>query len=798
MSISAESTPVAAAGQERAFTVKSLVLGLAGALAIGWVNNFNGNFLHSPDLLGNHLPIGPLALIMLLGVLWNPLVGRWCRPLLYSPREMTVVLVLMLACSWLPSSGFYRYFQRMVALPPIQLPGKPNWQKNDVLGHVPEHLFPLLRNPERYTLVTTLAAQPMPAGAVRQLLSVIDTEALTDQPLSPDVDGKALAATRERIAAETAIDSAWMPAKTLSDGLVTLVPAAHDQSEYALAFRTVREGYQQRLPAVRREYERVYGGFVQGLAVGDRKVGMNEIPWRPWLHAMAYWAPMVLLFMVLIVSMSLIVHRQWSRHEQLSYPLATVITALVETNSGCTVPAILANRLFWFGFLPILTLHMLNYAAVWFPSHVPKIELNWNFSAELRAIFPVLNSVGDPYVTWGKISFLVVGLSYFISSEMSLSMGLSSMVLLLANLQTYGLTGGSPDGEAARSGAYVAYAGILMYTGRSYYWAVVVKALGLRTVEDADREPVWAARIFALAFLGFVLVLAGPFGMDWFVAVLFSLTTMVLFLVFTRIICETGAPFMQIGWYPSTLLASTLGFSALGSIPLVMICYLSPILTQDPREALMPYVQNGLKMAENTGVRRTPLAWIAFGAMAIALVVCFISWTKGIYQDGSFNDNWASVSVPSIHLDAAARGLDMLADTGLQKAADSTSGVAKLGLVSGIGHARELSWICIGGAAVVFFSMLRFSFGWWPLHPVLFLVWGTYPMQCSWPSFMLGWAIKQLMVKFAGGKSYNQFKPFFIGIVLGEIFAVAVVIVVGFLYYLSTGTIAKTYSIMPG
>ena len=798
MSTSAESAPSVVIGQTKTFTAKALLLGLAGAVAIASVNNFNGNFLRSPDLIGNHLPTGPLALVMLLGVLWNPLVGRWCRPLLFNPREMTVVLVIMMACSWLPASGFYRYFQRMVALPAVQLPGKPNWQTHDVLGQIPEHLFPLLRDPERFALVSTLEAQPVADPAVAKVLSIIDTSALTTDPLTIDADSKALDTTRVRVAAQALKDSRWAPAKNLVDGLQSLVPATAEQTAFAVAFRQVRDGYNQRLPAVRREYERVYGGFVQGLAVGDRKVPISEIPWTPWLTAMSYWAPLVLLFMVLIVALSLIVHRQWSRHEQISYPLATVTTALVETLPGRTLPAILANRLFWFGFIPILALHMINYSSVWFPSHVPRIELGWGFGPELRSIFPILNSVNDPWVTWGKISFLIVGLSFFISSEMSLSMGLSSMALLLVNLQTYSLTGGSPDSESARSGAYFAYAGILLYTGRTYYWAVLIKALGLRATEDADREPVWAARIFMLAFIGFVGVLAGPFGMDWFVAALFGLTTMVLFLVFTRIICETGTPFMQAGWYPGTFLTSTLGFSALGSIPLVMVCYLSPILTQDPREALMPYVQNGLKMAENTGVRRTPLAWIAFGAMAIALVICFFSWTKGIYQDGSFNDGWASVSVPSIHLDAASRGLEMLSDTGQRTAADATSGVAKVGLISGVGHARELTWILLGGAAVLLFSTLRFSFGWWPLHPVIFLVWGAYPMLSTWPSFLLGWAIKQLVVKFAGGKSYNQLKPVFIGVILGEIFAVAVVILVGFLYYLSTGTIPKTYWILPG
>ncbi len=800
--MSADSKPLtaaaAAADRQPAFTPKALVLGLAGALAIAWVNNFNSNFLRSPDLIGNHLPVGPLALIMLLGVLWNPLVGRLVRPLLFNPKEMTVALVMMMMCCWLPASGFYRYFQRMIAVPVIIESSKPGWQDHQTLAHIPERLFPLLRSPERFALVAALEQVPITDRAAHDVLSVLDPAALEAEPLAIDRATRALEATRMRVLSEATVDPGWAPAKALIDGLPGLVPEAGATTTYAQAFRAVREQYQALIPAARREAERVYGGFIQGLSVGDRTVPLAELPWSAWLAPMAYWAPLILLFMVCIVAMSLVVHRQWSRHEQLSYPLATVTTALVERDEGRFMPNILSNRLFWWGFVPVLILHMNNYAAVWFPSYLPRIELSWGFYPELHAMFPVLNSVGDPWVSWGRISFLLVGLSYFISSEMSLSMGLSSIILMLVDVQVYKATGGSLNQDSARAGAYVAYAVILLYTGRTYYLAVLLKAFGVRPTDDAEREPVWAARMFLMGFAGFVALLAGPFGMDWFIALLFSLTVMLLFLVFTRIICETGSPFMQCGWYPGTLLASTLGFSALGSVPLVMVCFISPILTQDPRECLMPYVANGLKMAENTGVRRSALAWIGFAAMAIALVVCFVSWTKGIYQNGSFADGWANGSVPNMHLDSATRGLAELTDTGRMAVADATHGLAKLGQVTTAGHVSEVTWFAFGIGAVVVLSMLRFSFSWWPLHPVLLLVWGTYPAMCSWPSFLLGWAIKLLVVRFAGGKTYNQLKPLFLGVILGEIFAIAVIITCGFFYYVVTGTLPKTYWILFG
>jgi hypothetical protein len=798
LSNSEEPTAAPAATTARTFTVKAILAGLIGGLAIGWFNSFNTATVRNPDLISNHLPTGALMIVILLAAVWNPLAGRLARSLAFSPRELVVTLFLTLVCCWLPASGFYRYFHRMVVIPAVLEPGKPNWQREGTLSFIPEKLFPLLRNPERFAQVAALQRQPQVDPVIAEILNRMPPAALEIEPVTPDISARHLEETRESLAVAAKHDPELLSAKQLADTLPSLAPTAGDTSAYALAFRSMRTTYLEVLPAAKREYERVYGGFTQGLAVGDRKVPFAELPWNAWLPTLAYWGPLVLLFMVCIVALSLIVHRQWSKHEQLSYPLATVMTSLVERPEGSLLPGILSNKMFWWGFFPILAYHACNYSATWFPAYVPRIDLTWGFTAELRAWFPVLNNVSDPWVTWGRISFLLVALSFFISSEMSLSMGLSSIVLLLVGVQTYQWTGGSPDTESARGGAYIAYAGILLYAGRTYYGMVLKKALGLGALVEADREPVWAARFFLLGFGAFIGLLIGPFGVDWLIAILFAITVMVLFLVLTRIICETGAPMMQAGWYPGTLLASTLGIGAVGAVPLVMICYLQPILAQDPREALMPYVANGLKVAENTGVRRSPLALLGFGAMAIALVVCFISLTKGIYNDGSSYDTWAHQYVPVIHLDAATRGLSQLSDTGQMESSSAAHGLTKLTLISTTGHVRELTWFFIGAGAVLFFGIMRFNFTWWPLHPVLFLVWGSYPAMVSWPSFLLGWAIKQLVVKFAGGKTYNQLKPLFLGIILGEIIAIACTIVIGVSYYLSTGANPKTYWILAG
>lgn len=778
--------------RERAFTVKSIGVGIGVSLLIAWVNNFNTNFLRAPDLIGNQLPTGPVITILLLAAVWNPLIGRFVSALRFSVRELAVALVLMFMCCCVPASGLYRYFQRGIVMPVIVEPSHPDWQRVAVLSYIPERLFPLLRDPERFAQVAAIEAAGPADPGLRDLLLLLPPAAFATATPTAAEAGELLLRLRDNAARAG-------PAAALARELPQVVPTAGDATPYAGAFRTVREAYLRIVPAARKEYDRVYPGFVQGLSVGDRALPLAELPWRPWLTAMAWWMPLILLMLACSVALGLVLHRQWSRHEQIAYPLAGVATSLIRSSSPSLVPDILRQRLFWWGATPVLLLHLINVSSLYHPAYVPRIDLSWGFGWELKSLFPVLWQVGDPRATWGQLYFMVVGLAYFTSSEMSLSIGLSSIALLLLNVQVFRMTGGTVDSEASRGGAYFAYAAILLYGGRRYYLAVLRKALGFGKMDEEDsddREPVWAARVFLTAFAGFVALLAGPFGMDWLIALLFALTVMVLFLVVSRIICESGVPFMQAAWYPGTLLASTLGVGALGAAPLVMACYLSPILAYDPREALLPYVQNGLRIAEDTGVRRTPLAWLGFAAIAISLAVCLVSWTKGIYQDGSYFDGDAS-RVPAAHLTVAVRGLEQLTDTGQLAEAEATHGLAKLGMVSALGHERALGWFLFGGAAVVACSVLRFSTAWWPFHPVMLLVWDSYAGGTLWPSFLFGWAVKSLVVRFGGGLGYTRLKPLFFGLIIGELLAIGGVLVVGWSYWLHTGLVPKPYWILP-
>lgn len=800
----------------RAFTVKALAFGLALALVVVVGAWFNDQYLEQSPAIGNFFPPLPIGLALLLAVLWNPLAGR-IAALRFSVRELAVVLCLSLVASWLPVSGFFRYFQRAIIAPQVIAPTKPEWRQTDVLGHLPPQLFPLGGSAEAAAFNRAMAAeraaladgtlQPVLAGAgadAAGYATALDLAGLLPPRRWDDGDRALVRTLLERAwIREFATDPArWAAAGELLKGLPAeaLEPAAGSPA-WPLALARLDRGYREALPAAKREFDAVYTGLMQGLTVKDELLPLAGVPWAAWLPTLVFWTPLVLFLCVAVVMLSLLVHRQWSHHEQLTYPIASVATALIQRDGASTLPGILRNRLLWAGAVPVLLLHLLNYLAAWFPGYLPSISLHWNQWDMIATMVPTASQAGGVKgLASGDIYFTVIGLAFFISSEVSFSMGITGFIAMILAVGWYSQSGQTVDFTSLRSGAYIGFALVLLYTGRTYYWAVARRALGLGGGAAGElAEATWAARLFLLGFAGFVGVLIAGLGLDWFVALVYGLVLMVMFLVVSRVVCETGVPFIQPMWQPAQVMTCLLGIGPIGAAPLALIHYLGVVLSMDPRECLMPYMANAYKVAENTGVRRLRLGVVGLGMIAIALVVGFVAITWGMYNFGANKDTWAAVYAPQGALDRASRDIAALVDTGQYAASATASGLGKLPLIgSSPGGSAAFGWLVFGLAAVVGVALMRFRFTWFYFHPVLFLVLDTYPAVHLWLSFIFGWCAKVAVVRFGGGRVYQNLKPLFIGLILGELAAVLITLGTGWIYHLSTGLKPKVMLIFAG
>ena len=548
------------------------------------------------------------------------------------------------------------------------------------------------------------------------------------------------------------------------------------------------------------KYQLIYHGFFTGLAKGSNTLGFAQF-WKDgilgaWLPPLLTWGPLLILLSIAIISLQYLVHRQWSKHEQLSFPVAQVAAEFCKVSGDKKgVPDLFRNPLFWWGFTPAFSLLMVMYLAAWYPQEVPALQQmlpsfkSWGLPTLTK--IPILTKCPDSWgMNGGTLYFTIVGLAYFVSSEIGLTMGCSLFLMMIFCSAFYLVTGTMVDSgwmESSRAGAYIGYTAILVYTGRGYYKTVFGKALLLNrkpraegVSEDEEALSVTAARCLLLAFAAFFIVLTWACS-SWVMALFYALLTMIMYLVLSRIVCETGIPFIQATWNPGPFLLKILGPAASGPKALTFMLYSSGILTQDPRESLMPYVATGAKIAEDNGVKLRRLFWIVIVAVILALVVAWLSCTYTFYNHNPWADGWGSVYPVQSYLDTAAQQINDM------NVSDVFEESLNAGPLKRLLMTQTSPWVLrffvAGLVSIVGLSILRFRFSKFPIHPVILLVAGTYPATCSYTSFLIGWFIKTLVTRFGGGGVYQKLKPLFIGLIAAELFMIGLTVLIAFIYY---------------
>jgi len=135
------------------------------------------------------------------------------------------------------------------------------------------------------------------------------------------------------------------------------------------------------------------------------------------------------------------------------------------------------------------------------------------------------------------------------------------------------------------------------------------------------------------------------------------------------------------------------------------------------------------------------------------------------------------------------------ADGMLEQAKEAT-GIDRLRLAHP--NRKFIGFLAAGFVLFAGCAVLRLRFPKWPLHPILFLVWFTYPLRKIGTSFFIGWVVKSLVVKFGGGSTYQKVKPLMIGLIAGDLTGGLVFMIVGSVYYFVTGFPPEKFSTFPG
>jgi len=676
-------------------TIRAVLLGLLAALFIAGFGYYNDQVLGLESIVaGRLLPISVIGSLIAFVLLINPVIGlrkRWA----FRPRELAVMVALMLAGCSIPARGLMESFTPALALPIHYNQIRPGWRSAELLTYTPERMLP-------------------------------------------------------------------------------------NQGQYD---------------------ETVVKGFLGGLARQDHSISLDQVPWSAWREPLMTFGPMILLLAVCVVCTALIVHRQWVHHERLRYPIAEVTGAMLDREPESRLPGIFCNKLFWWGLGIVLAIRLNNGLAEWFPQIMVRIPLTWKFGQVLDKWPFLAKSVWCRRLFVPTLYPAVIAFTYFLASDIALSFGLSHIILspIALLLITYGVDmsndymAGGPEGWQ-RFGSYFAFTLILLYIGRRYYGEVLKKAVTFRGGRGLPAYAPWACRLLIIAAVGLTYWMIRV-GLDWPLAVLTVPMILMMLVGVGRISAETGLFFIQPRWQPLGIFLGLLGAYALGPKAIIVVGLICVVLCLDPSESLMPYFVNGLRLSADRGVGPGRLGWatVTTYALGVALAVVVVLWAN--YDKGVRREMWATDRVPTMAYNPAEQAVIKLK---LADELDESTSLSPLKrLISARPDSRFLWFAGAGFALVLVVSWMRLRFSWWPLHPVIFLVWATWPMNYFIHSFLLGWCIKTGITRVGGHSVYRKLRPLMIGVIAGDILGGLVFMVVGAVYYFLTNIPPIAYQIFP-
>jgi len=805
-------------------TLRALITGLAIALFVSAFTYYNDQVIRQTFFVGSHLPTGVIGMFLVLVLLGNTALKRFGSRFAFSSGELLVIAALGLSsCGWAGSS-LMRGFTQIVALPGHVYSTKPDWQSVEIMSYVPDG-SPLLGEGHITDWPRLIAAlngrDPESAAAVAGFTSGFTGEEKADigrldtkQHLTQADRQRVLGCINRLLQRDDLFHDDCITAgamnRTVAGLLKKRTASGLTDHEIRLLNRHILVSFLPSLvlPPVQGTGVLIDHGRGDATAVtaltqgweGAEKPGLPQLPWSSWQGPMLFWGPLILLFGLASFFLVIIVQPQWKK-ELLPYPIARFIQEFAEPGDRGFLPRVTQSKLFWPAFVIMIVIHLVNGLQAWFPRSI-QIPLTYQFFTFFE-IFPTeFLEASFFYTVMPTLYPTVVAFTYFLGTQVSFSIGVSGLLyaVLVAVLGSYGVSLTAENGDScfavSRFGSYPGTGVMVLYLGRRYYRDVFLDAFGRgknhASVPSAVR---WALRgtILCVAAMTFLLSVN---GLDWPAGAMLVLIILLNSLVLTRINAETGLFFNQPLWIAATPVIMLFGTASLGPTVCFMLFIVSMVLANDVREILMPFVANSLHVAADKGRPLPPRGTMSAVAAVIvlSLVVSFCATLFFQYRHGiNFADvrpfDWSEA--PFTRTSAV---ISQLSAYGQLAPSMTVSGIRRF--LSIKPDPVMSAWALAGALLVIGCGLMRATFHWWPLHPVIFLVWGTFfPSNALGASILAGWLVKSTVVRYSGARGYTAVKPFMYGIIAGELVAAPGWMITGAVYYLATGLIPRSYSV---
>jgi len=473
-----------------------------------------------------------------------------------------------------------------------------------------------------------------------------------------------------------------------------------------------------------------------------------KIPWGVWIKPLMYWGILLAALYMVMISIMVILRKQWVERERLIYPLVQLPQELVRQEKERALNAFLRNPATWVGFA------------------LPMIIGSMNALHRYYYFLPAINLVGSTPLFRRTVSlifrwsFPMIGFSYLINLDIAFSLWFFNLLALsqrgimnmlgVASTEKIGIYGAANNPIQAHmgTGAMVVLVLFGLWMAKGHLKDVFRKAFrGDPDVDDSGEMLSYRTAVFGL-ILGFAVMVGWlvASGLPLWATLVFLFFAFVFFVGLTRVVVEGGVAEGVAPTIGSSVLVSGFGCASLGSQGLTALGF-TYVWSADLRVFPMASVANGLKLADEHLRRKRPLFWavllgLAMGAVGAGWVIMKMSYTYG----GLNLNRWFFGGGARAPWDYVALKLN------------SPEGV------------RWDGWAYRGIGAVIMMLLMvaRQRFLWWPLHPLGFSIGAIWLMDQVWFSIFLAWLIKSVVLKYGGPRLYRRTRPFFLGMILGQ------------------------------
>lgn len=525
--------------------------------------------------------------------------------------------------------------------------------------------------------------------------------------------------------------------------------------------------------------------FYSGTGDGRSFIAPNRIPWEQWARPLLFWLPYALVAALFASSLVQVVHRQWSKHELLTYPIAAFANALVDLRPKRWLPDIFYDKIFWLGFGLAAGVFVINGLHRWYPNMI-EVPLDFAQTDLLREFNFLSKYCGrEAYSLFRGTAYpFLAALAVFLPLEISFTCWFGWILMIIVP-GFYFLFSGHAIAQSEtgmmRTGMYVAMLAVIIGIGWKEYWNILRHAITFRRSDDAALQAAArACRLFILAFAALVALLMRA-GLDGAAAATMACAFALVVILMARMTAEVGFPWLvSFAGATKLLPLKMLGAAALGPKALVAMAVVGVVLDGNTSNSIAAQETTCRKLEEKQarGLPRWAFNLILLVAVLVGLGSGVAANLWASYSFGAQKDA-LSRSLVTNQLEQASIDVNRLQIEG--KATDLPA-LERFKLIKP--EPKFWRFFILGAAILGFVALMRLRFTWWPLHPLPFLLIDTWGLSRLYFTFFIAWLIKALLLRIGGGKVFNRAKPFFYGVIAGQIAAVVLWIIVGIIYYI--------------